>query len=293
VTIAVRPGPDQRASLYNQGISAKDFDRFSRLIYSECGIKMPPHKRSMLEARMRKRLRALDFTSYEQYSDYFFNLADHSQELVQLIDEVTTNKTDFFREPAHFDFLTRVALPQLIDSHGAGIDRPLRLWSAGCSSGEEPYTLAMVLSEFAEQCPGFRFDILGTDISTKVLDKARLAIYRSERIEPVPLPLRKKYLLRSKNPEQNQVRIIPELRQKVNFHRLNFMGEDFGIDRSMDIIFCRNVIIYFDRPTQQRLLQRFCKVQQSGQFLFMGHSETLSGMDLPLKQMAPAVYRRF
>lgn len=283
---------DSRASLYNQGISSKDFERFSRLIYSECGIKMPSHKRSMLEARMRKRLRALDFASYEQYSDYFFNLADRSQELVHLIDEVTTNKTDFFREPAHFDFLTRVALPQLIDSHGAGIDRPLRLWSAGCSSGEEPYTLAMVLSEFAEQCPGFRFEILATDISTKILEKAQLAIYRNERIEPVPPAMRKKYLLRSKDQEQKRVRIIPELRQKVSFRRLNFMADDFGIDQSMDIIFCRNVIIYFDRPTQQRLLERFCSVQHNGQFLFMGHSETLSGMDLPLKQMAPAVYRR-
>jgi chemotaxis protein methyltransferase CheR len=290
VTVAVKAG--QGDSLYSQGISAKDFDRFSRLIYSECGIKMPPHKKSMLEARMRKRLRALDFSSYEQYSEFFFKLADHAQELVHLIDEVTTNKTDFFREPAHFDFLTRFALPQLIDSHGAGIDRPLRLWSAGCSSGEEPYTLAMVLSEFAEQCPGFRFEILATDISTKVLDKASLAIYRSERVEPVSLQMQKKYLLRSKNPEQKQVRIVPELRQKVTFRRLNFMGDDFGIDQSMDVIFCRNVIIYFDRPTQQRLLQRFCQVQHSGQFLFMGHSETLSGMDLPLKQMAPAVYRR-
>jgi chemotaxis protein methyltransferase CheR len=291
VSAAAMTRHDPPTSLYGQGISAKDFDRFSRLIYSECGIKMPPHKKSMLEARMRKRLRALEFTSYEQYSDYFFQLADHAQELVHLIDEVTTNKTDFFREPAHFDFLTRTALPQLVAA-GAGVERPLRLWSAGCSSGEEPYTLAMVLSEFAQECPGFRFEILATDISTKVLDKARLAIYRSERIEPVPAPLRNKYLLRSKDPEQNQVRIAPELRQTVTFRRLNFMGEDFGISHSMDIIFCRNVIIYFDRPTQQRLLQRFCHVQRSGQFLFMGHSETLSGMDLPLKQMAPAVYCR-
>ncbi len=283
---------EERDSLYSQGISPKDFERFSRLIYNECGIKMPPQKKSMLEARMRKRLRALNFTSYEEYSHYFFNLADHTQELISLIDEVTTNKTDFFREPAHFDFLTRIALPRLAESCGAGIDRPLRVWSAGCSSGEEPYTLAMVLSEYAEQCPGFRFDITATDISTKVLDKARLAIYSAERIEPVAPSLRKKYLLRSKDSSQNLVRIVPELRRTVTFRRLNFIGEDFGITQSMDIIFCRNVIIYFDRPTQERLLRRFCDVQRSGQFLFMGHSETLSGMNLPLKQMAPAVYCR-
>lgn len=274
------------------GISEKNFARLSRLIHDQCGIKMPPHKKSMLEARLRKRLRSLGLASYEQYCDYLFGQGCADGELVHLIDVVTTNKTDFFREAKHFDYLTTVTLPCLKMSHDVGQHRPLRVWSAGCSTGEEPYTLAMVLSEFAASNPGFDFSILATDISTRVLETARLAVYREEKVEPVPGALRKKYLLRSRDPEKSLVRVVPELRAKVSFGRLNFMDEDFNFHEPFDIIFFRNVMIYFARNQQMELLQRFCDCLPSGRYLFTGHSESLHGMGLPVRLVAPAVYQK-
>lgn len=271
-------------------ISEKDFSRFSQLIYDVCGIKMPPHKQSMLEARLRKRLRFLGLASYEDYREYLFSHDGMVEELTNMIDVVTTNKTDFFREPRHFDFLIETALPSLIPATGAGIDRPLRLWSAGCSTGEEPYTLAMFLEEFQWMNKHLLYQIMGTDISTQVLEKAVLGIYHRDKIEPVPEVFRKKYLLKSRDKDAPQVRIVPEIRSKIKFQRLNFMDEKFNIADRQDIIFCRNVIIYFDRQTQERFLTRLCDCLLTGGYLFMGHSETLSGMPLPLKQLAPAVY---
>jgi len=212
--------------------------------------------------------------------------------LVQLIDVVTTNKTDFFREPAHFDFLTNRALPALIEQFGAGLAQPLKIWSAGCSTGKEPYTLAMVLSEYQRQLPDFRFDILGTDISTDVLEKAVMGIYAAIKAEPIPAALKKRYLLKAKDPEQKRVRVIPQLRSLVRFQRLNFMDDDFGFRDPFDVIFCRNVIIYFDRHTKERLLAKLTDCLAPGRFLFLGHSETLLGLKLPLTQMAPSVYRK-
>ncbi len=273
-------------------ISDKDFSRFASLIYEQCGIKMPPHKRSMLEARLRKRLRVLGLDSYEAYREYLFSQDGMVEELINMIDVVTTNKTDFFREPRHFDFMVQQSLPSLIPSTGAGIERPLRLWSAGCSSGEEPYTIAMFLDDFTWQSKKIEYEILATDISTQVLEKARLGIYHHDKIEPVPEKFRKKYLLRSKNQDSNQVRIVPALREKLRFSRINFMDDKYEVGEQKDIIFCRNVIIYFDRATQERFLARLCHCLRSGGYLYMGHSETLSGMPLPLRQLAPAVYQK-
>jgi chemotaxis protein methyltransferase CheR len=275
------------------GLSPQDFNRFSQLVYDVCGIKLPPHKQSMLEARLRKRLRQLNLNSFEDYSEYVFGPSGRDEELVNLIDVVTTNKTDFFRESAHFDFLVDVALPRLMHSYGVGINKKLRIWSAGCSTGEEPYTLAMVLSEFAEKVPGFDFSILATDISTHVLEKGKRGIYDGKKVgEAIPGDLKRKYLLRSKDPGCDLVRIVPELRSKVCFRRINFMEEDFGIREPIDIIFCRNVIIYFDRSTQEKLLHRLSSHIFPGRYVFMGHSETLGGMNLPLSPVAPSIYRK-
>ena len=199
-----------------------------------------------------------------------------------MINQVTTNKTDFFREPAHFDYLIGKTLPELTRSR-----KTVTIWSAGCSSGEEPYTLAMVVKEF-----GCGFLILATDISTKVLDKAKLAVYDDEQVSPIPDPFKKKYLLKSKDPKKNLYRVTPELRERVRFRRLNFMDGDFGFREPIDIIFCRNVIIYFDKPTQERLLNRFCEQLAQDGYVFMGHSEALLGMDVPLMAVAPTIYRR-
>lgn len=289
---------DQRENAADTGsrgapvLADKDFRRLSEFIYAECGIKMPPSKKTMLEARLQKRLRCLGLRCFGSYCDYLFSAEGVEHEMVHMIDLVTTNKTDFFREPAHFDYLTRVALPHLMRTEGAGMSRRLMVWSAGCSTGEEPYTLAVVLSEFAEQHQGFGFSILATDISTRVLEKAKLGIYEAERVEPVPPALLHKYFLRSKDRSRGLVRVAPALREAVRFRRLNFMDEDFGFRERLDIIFCRNVIIYFDRPTQERLLNKFCRHLTPAGYILMGHSETLNGLNVPLVSVAPTVYRR-
>jgi chemotaxis protein methyltransferase CheR len=275
--------------LDHPSLSIKDFNRLSRFIYDTCGIKMPDVKKTMLEARLQKRLRALGLHSFTDYCDFLFSSAGQQQELVQMLDMVTTNKTDFFREPDHFDYLVQKVLPEWVLRHPG---ERLAIWSAGCSSGEEPYTLSMVLSEFAQANPGFDFQILATDISTRVLEKAKNAVYAEALVDPVPLSYKKKYLLRSKDRSNPMVRIVPELRDKVRFRRLNFMDDDFGMREQLDIIFCRNVIIYFDRPTQERLLQRFHRQMKPGALIFMGHSETLSGLNVALTSVFPTVYRK-
>jgi chemotaxis protein methyltransferase CheR len=267
----------------------RDFARLAALVYSEAGIRLGPEKRTMLEARLKRRLRALALDSYARYCDLLFSEEGRGDERIRFIDVVTTNKTDFFREAGHFDFLAQRALPEWT---ARGMDRPMLLWSAGCSTGEEPYTLAMVLSEYAEAHPGFRFRILATDISTAVLEKAEMSVYTIDSVGPVAPELRRKYLLRSRDRSSNHVRIAPELRRLVEFRRLNFMDADYGLEQKADAIFCRNVLIYFDRPTQERILRRLTDCLMPGGFLFVGHSETLHDMRLPLTPAGTALYRR-
>ncbi len=272
-------------------MSADVFKRLGTFIHHEFGIKMPEAKRLMLQSRLQKRLRVLNLSTFEEYCEYLFGEEGLRTELVHMIDMVSTNKTDFFREPNHFDYLAEVAVPTLAKTRAAS-RLNLHLWSAGCSSGEEPYTLAMVLSEYAQNHPGFGYSILATDISSRMLEMGRQAIYNEARVAPVPAGLRKKYLLRSKNPNKGVVRIVPELRERVQFQRLNFMDREFRIGQTMDIIFCRNVIIYFDMPTQERLLNNFCRCLSPDGYIFMGHSETLHGLKVPLAPVAPTVYRK-
>jgi chemotaxis protein methyltransferase CheR len=278
--------------MHSTVINDRDFTRLSNFIHSRYGIKMPEGKRVLLEARLRKRLRVLGMHSYTEYCDYLFSPEGAQNELIHMIDVVTTNKTDFFREPKHFDFLVETALPELIKLYGANIRRKYTIWSAGCSTGEEPHTLAMVLSEFAERQHGFYFSILATDISTRVLEHARRGIYREEVIQPVPIAMKMKYLLKGKDRNRGLLRAAPQLRSLIDFRRLNFMDSDFGIKEPVDIIFCRNVIIYFDRPTQEKLLNRFCHHLIRGGYLFMGHSETLNGLGVPLVSAGTMVYRK-
>lgn len=272
-----------------RSMSDKDYKKFSEFIHAECGIKLPPSKKTMIEARLQKRLRALDIKDYKSYCEYLFSPRGMEQELHNLINVVTTNTTSFFREPKHFDFLSARVLPEWFERYGSS--RQLMIWSAGCSAGMEPYTLAIVLSEFAEQNPGFRFSILATDISSNVLESALRGVYTEEQVATIPQNLKRKYLLRSKDRKKRLVRIVPELRRMIRFRRLNFM-EDFNFREKMDIIFCRNVIIYFDRPTQEVLLAKFCNNIRQGGNLFIGHSESLAGMALPLQQIAPTIYKR-
>ena len=277
-------------NVHEETISAKDYKRLCDLIYREAGIHLNADKKTMLEARVKRRLKVLDIASYKLYCDYLFGHQGLKEEILHLIDVVTTNKTDFFREPQHFDFLTARALPDLTARNRSGM--PLLIWSAGCSTGEEPYTLAIVLSEYARSHPGFRFRILATDISTTVLAKADRGVYTRDIIAPVPAALKLKYFLRSRDRTSDRVRVTPELRNRIEFRRLNFMDADYGIEETADAIFCRNVIIYFDRPTQQRILGRLADHLAPQGYMFVGHSETLHDMHLPLAPVAPALYRR-
>ncbi len=267
-------------SIHEENISTRDFKRLCDLVYARAGIRLGSEKKTMLEVRIKRRLKALDLSSYAQYCEYLFGREGLKEELVPLIDVVTTNKTDFFREPGHFNFLVDKALPELTAGEGGG--GPLMVWSAGCSTGEEPYTLAMLLSEYGLAHPGFEFRILATDISTAVLEKAELGIYSKDMVIPVPAALRKKYLMASREPGSNRVRIVPELRRLIEFRRLNFMDADYRVSEKADAIFCRNVIIYFDRRTQQNVLRKLSQRLVPRGYMFVGHAETLHDMDLPL-----------
>ena len=274
-------------------MSEKDFRRFRNFIYDRCGINLGPKKKLMLTGRLSKRLRDLGITSFGDYFDYVTSSGGQAEELIRMIDVVTTNKTDFFREPKHFDFLKNRALPLLLQSGRATSHKRFNIWSAGCSSGEEPYTLAMVLSEFTQAIGNGGFSILATDISTRVLDIAQKAIYPESSVEPVPIQLKQKYLMKGKGSQAGYCRIVPELRRCIQFHHLNLIeGRNFGLMTKMDIIFCRNVIIYFDRNTQIRLFEKFYNQLKPGGFLFIGHSETLHGINDQFLPVGVAVYKK-
>jgi chemotaxis protein methyltransferase CheR len=276
-------------SVHDETISGRDYARLCELIYAQAGIHLGTERKTMLEVRIKRRLKVLDLHSYSDYCDYLFGHEGLREEIVHLIDVVTTNKTDFFREPGHFDFLVEKALPELTEST---YGRQMLIWSAGCSTGEEPYTMAIVLSEYALTHPGFRFRILATDISNLVLAKAELGVYPDDIVAPVAPVLRRKYFMRSREPGSKKQRVVPELRRLIEFRRLNFMDADYGVPEKADAIFCRNVIIYFDRPTQERILQKLSDCLAPGGYMFVGHSETLHDMDLPLNPVGPALYRR-
>ncbi len=273
-------------------LTRKTFLRFSAYIQSELGIRMPETKMSMLQSRLQKRLRSLEINRFDDYCDYVFSAAGVQNELDAMIDAVTTNKTDFFREPQHFDYLSMTLLPRIIKSSHSNCLKVIRVWSAGCSTGEEPYTLAMVLNEAKARFNELHYSILATDVSSGVLQTAITGIYDHEKAEPIPMRLRKKYLLRSKDLQKNLIRMAPQLRACIQFRQANLMKDDLRAKERMDIIFCRNVIIYFARPVQEKVLNRLCRHLNPGGFLFIGHSETLSGMDIPLAQVASTIYQK-
>jgi len=274
-------------------MSDRDFNRFRDLIYNQCGINLTSIKRTMLASRLRRRLRALEIDSFSEYYDYVAGGKGGTDELVHMLDAVSTNKTDFFREPKHFEYLMKEALPRMFRSGWWRPGRRLNVWSAGCSSGEEPYTIAMVLADFAAGSPVGEFSILASDISTRVLDLARKGIYPDDAVEPVPVELKRKYLMRGNGSQQGYCRVVPELRNALRFRRINLNGgRHFGIKTPMDVIFCRNVIIYFDRDTQKKLFEKFYEQLVPGGYLFIGHSETLHGINDRFNAVAVATYRK-
>ncbi len=284
VNAAVRSQPtDDR-------LSKRNFDMLSKYIYDYSGIKMPVGKMTMLEGRLRRRLRVTGLPSFDSYCDFLFRQGGLDEEAVYLIDAVTTNKTDFFREPKHFDYLVSHAMPDLLKNFA---DRRLRIWSSACSTGAEPYTLGMVLSDYlAANARERDFFILATDLSTDVLHKAQRGIYQSELLQPVPADMMRRFVMRSSDKSRHEMRIHPKLRSKVGFARMNLMDDRYPIGEPMHVIFCRNVLIYFDKPTQQHVLSRLCDCLVPGGYLFIGHSETVSGLNLPIRQVANTVFKR-
>jgi len=266
--------------------------RLGDFIGQTTGIRLPPNKRTMLEGRLGKRARSLGLASISEYCHYLFEDNGLASEATQLIDAVTTNKTDFFREPDHFKFLIEKAVPSLLALR-AGEPYPLlKIWSAASSTGAEAYTIAMTLTDLSlRSLQKYRYSILGTDISTEVLDQARRAVYPEEMITPVPKEFQRRYFMLGRNTLRREVRIVPELRKRVAFAYLNLMDSQYPVDRDVDVIFLRNVLIYFDKPIQIAVIQRLLGHLQKGGYLILGHSETLVGASLPLKQSAPGVFQ--
>jgi chemotaxis protein methyltransferase CheR len=286
-----RPSPDSGTTGPDH-LDPRDFRRLASFIESYCGIMMPEAKLTMLEGRLRRRVRATGAANLKQYCEYLFNRNGMADEAIHLIDAVTTNKTEFFREPDHFDFLAEQAVPRLMSTARGGVRPPLKVWSAACSIGAEPYTIAMVLADLAQRVSGLRSAIVATDISTNVLRTAIAGIYTSEMTAPVPAAFRHRYIARSKDRSRDDVRIVPELRAMVRFGRVNLMESPYPVEHEMDVIFCRNMLIYFDKETQFLVLSRLTGHLRRGGYLFLGHSETLAGFQLPLEPTGPTVYRK-
>lgn len=269
-------------------LSERNFKRLSAYIYDYSGIKMPPSKLTMLEGRLRRRLRITGYPTFDSYCGFLFDNGGLQQESVYLIDVVTTNKTDFFREPNHFDFLRDQALPTLTS---AGV-RSVNAWSAACSIGAEPYTMAMVLENYRADTSGFDYTILASDLSTDVLQKARRGVYSADMLRPVPTEMKRRYVMQSKDPQREEMRISPDLRRKVGFARINLMDDQYPIREKLHLIFCRNVLIYFDKPTQMHVLTRLSNALVPGGYLFIGHSGSIGAMSLPVRQVANTVFTK-
>jgi chemotaxis protein methyltransferase CheR len=269
-------------------VSDAQYQKLAQLIYKLAGIHLGESKKELLRARLAKRLRSL---GCRDVKDYICRLEDDTsgQELVSFLDVITTNKTDFFREPQHFDFLAGEVLPKL--DKLCGPNQPFRLWSAACSTGEEPYTLGMVLRENRAAWERRGLFLLASDLSTKVLEQAKRGVYANERVVDMPRQMLTRYFQRGSNAWEGHVRVRPELRNMVEFRRINLM-DAFDSDRAFHVIFCRNVMIYFDKPTQERLVDKFYDCLVPGGYLFVGHSESLTGIRHRLGFVRPAVYRR-
>ncbi len=274
----------------SQTMENSTFQKISSFIETNLGIKVPPAKKTMIESRLTRRLRAHGFQTYEQYYDYTFGSEGYQSEIQLMIDAVTTNETSFFREEEHFKFLTEKVLPELFEKQNAG---PVYLWSVAASTGQEAYTLAMVLEE-AQRVSHKKVDyrILATDISEAVLRIGSSGIYTAHQAKKIPLELQKRYCLRSRDRDAPTIRFRPELREKIMFRKLNLMNTNYDTKRKYQIVFCRNVFIYFDRENQRKVLSRLYERMTPGGYLFMGHSENISGTDLDLRSVASAVYQK-
>jgi len=269
-------------------IGKADFDRLSNFIQTNYGIKMPPEKKVLMEGRLQKRLRANGFDSFSAYCAYLFS-GEGKNEILHLIDAISTNTTHFFRESDHFDYLQSDILPEF-ENQGGNF---LKVWSAAASSGEEIYTTAIAIEEYKRKNgAGLDYSILGTDISTRILEKAINAIYPEERLAAMPVELKKEYFQRSKDRTKRLVKVGPKIGRKTQFQRLNLMDSNYNVPTDFDVIFCRNVLIYFEREVQEAVIAKLCEHLTSGGYLLLGHSESIMGRKFPLRTIKPTIYQK-
>jgi chemotaxis protein methyltransferase CheR len=266
-----------------------DFQKFSAFVYEICGINLHEGKKELLKARLGTIVRDRNFQNFEEYYDCLVR-DRKGTEITTLLNFISTNLTYFFRESEHFDFL-KAKITGLIEGANPSEDGILRFWSAGCSSGEEAYSLAIILSETFNGGGMKTFKILATDLSTKVLKAARAGIYDEERIKKIPYDLKRRYFQRGENRWKGYFRVKEELRRKIIFQRLNLM-EKFFFKRPFKVIFCRNVMIYFDNPTKEILVNKLYQCLGQGGYLFVGHTESLTGIDHHFKYVRPSIYQR-
>ena len=263
-------------------LSQRDFNLIADLAFETAGIDLKEGKRELVQARLAKKMREGRFASFDQY--YHHVLDDRTgEELTSLLDALTTNFTSFLREIAHFDFLRKTILPE--------IKGPIRVWSAACSTGEEPFTIAFCLLEELGMNALGRISILATDISTKVLATAQRAAYQAERFRECPSDWPRKYLLRGSGRSEGWCLVKPEIRRRIEFRRLNLM-ESVRLPQPVHVIFIRNVMIYFNKDTQEQLVNRLAACLETGGYLLIGHSESLTGLQHPYQYIQPAIYRK-
>jgi len=279
----------KKSSAYNNQLSTYEFKRISKFIEGNYGIQLPDHKRVMVQGRLQKRLVALELESFKDYVAYLFSNEGKDKEIPMMVDLISTNKTNFFREAPHFKILNEVVFPEYLQTNNF---RTLKVWSAGCSSGEEVYTLCMVINEYFENEKNYRYKVMGSDISYDMLRKASSAIYDLKDVATMPIVLKQKYLLKHKDKSIKKVRIAPHLRAHTKFMHLNFMDKKYKVDDIYDIVFCRNVIIYFDRETQLDVIRKILEHVKPGGYLFLGHSESINATDLPIDKISPTVFQK-
>jgi chemotaxis protein methyltransferase CheR len=271
-------------------MTEREFGLFQSLIYREAGIHLAPVKKALLVGRLSRRLRELGLNSFTQY----FALVDEGgdpAERVLMFDRVTTNETRFFREPAQFDWLQREALPRWRAEAERGLRaRRVRAWSAGCSTGEEPYSVAMMLRHRLPASEGWQVEVLATDLSTRVLDAARAAVWPLHRAGEIPAPFLESCMLRGVREQKGRMRVAPETRALVQFARLNLERDPLPEPRSFDLVFCRNVLIYFSAESRGRAVNRLLDRVAPGGYLLLGHAESLHGISDRARAVAPSVY---
>ena len=273
-------------------ITQKEFDLFRELIYSQTGISLADHKRELIVSRLSRRLRSLKLNSFQEYFNYLSDPASAEAEMGQLINRITTNKTDFYREKHHFDFMSEVALPELIAEKAAAGQKKIRAWSSASSTGEEPYTIAVTLCEFFADKPGWDVKLLATDLDTEVLAHASRGVYAPDRVAPVPKNLLTKYFDRVTDNGRPAYRTRQNLRQLITFRKFNLMSENFPFKVQLDFIFCRNVMIYFNMEDKVKLLTKFHRVLKPNGYIMVGHSESLMMVKHLYRYVKNTVYQK-